>query len=168
MGMREHGLRLPGKGTAVNASGIVAIAALSLGLLVASPSFAARTFPPPTTPGGGDEACVTACSPAPSHAGVNYKDCSDKLADLPHTTAAQVAGIRQQRIHIVPLCDYSNSTLTQQDRLYLTRGNVAGLDAAIAANPVLQAQLTAHGFSTKDVLGILLGSNAAVLYVHKL
>lgn len=158
---------------------IVAIASLTLGLagvggiVTTGESFAARTCnsdhpcpAPNPNSGGGTDACVTACTPVASN--TNYKDCSDHLADLPRITGREIDDIGQQRVHIAPLCDFSLQALTDQQLHYLQRGNVAGLEADIAGNPVLMAQLTSHGFKPRDVLGILVGSNAAVLYVHKI
>ncbi len=155
---------------------VAAIASLTLGLasvggvVTAGESFAARTLcnsdHPCGGPGGGQDACVTGCTPVAAI--TNYKGCSDHLADLPRITGRQIDDIAEQKVHLAPICDYSNTALTDQQYHFLQRGNVSGLEADIAGNPVLMNQLASHGFQPRDVLGILLGSNAAVLYVHKI
>jgi hypothetical protein len=118
------------------------------------------------TPGGGSNCTVLCGGPAVA---INLKDCSDNLAKLKHITSRDVLSIGGQRIHVMPLCDtVNNHSLTEAQLPFLQRGNVDGLRTSIEGNPVLMGELLEHGYGSKDVLGILVGSNAAVLYVHKL
>ena|GEM_PF-7062002 len=151
------------------ASKFAVVATLSL-MLVSSGAFAQTRGGtnggpvPPTTPGG-PQLCVGTC-PAPDAQATVY--CSDKAWDLPKITARQVVAIgEQQRIHLAPVCDPQDRGLVNVPTHDVALGNVAGLRGAIEANPLLMAQLDQHGYRSIDVVGILLGSNAAVLYVHK-
>lgn len=122
--------------------------------------------PPSTTPGGHD-ACTGYC-PSIADQATNYNDCSDKLLTLPHITGRQVEAIDEsQRIHIAPVCDLSTSALATARMRDIALGNVTGLRSSIESNPLLMGELRQHGYRSIDVVGILLGSNAAVVYVHK-
>lgn len=117
------------------------------------------------TPGGGSN-CTAICG-TPDVA-LN-KDCSDNLAKLKHISGRDILAIDEQRIHIMPVCDTANNhSLTQAQLPFLQRGNVDGLRTSIESNPILMGKLSERGYDANDVLGILLGSNAAVLYVHKI
>jgi len=116
-------------------------------------------------PGGGSN-CVVLCGTA--DVALN-KDCGDNLAKLKHVTGRDILAIGEQRIHIMPVCDtVNNHSLTQAQLPLQQRGNVDGLRTSIERNPVLMGELSERGYDARDVLGILLGSNAAVLYVHKI
>ena len=94
--------------------------------------------------------------------------CGDKLGQLRRVTSRQVGRIDETDIvHLVPLCDTVGHTLTETETQYLARGNISGLLTTIGNNPVLMAELTDGGYKANDVLGIALGPNAAILYVHK-
>ena len=49
----------------------------------------------------------------------------------------------------------------------MARGNVSGLLVPIGKNAQLMAALTASKHVPNDVLGINIGKNAVILYVHK-
>lgn len=120
--------------------------------------------------GGTDTNCAAICgTPEIANTAV-YRDCSDHLANLPHLTKRDVMDIgRGQRLHLAPVCELNaGHSLTDQQIRYLQRGNVTGLDSAIAANPFLMNELSQHGYKVHDVLGLLVGNNAAVVYVHKM
>ena len=150
-------------------STVALIVALSVGLL-STAGFAASTLPPrtngSTVPGGNPNTCTVLC-PIPGDAEVSARDCSDKLKDLRRVTASQVRRIDDQDVvHLVPLCDTIGHSLTEGEREYLARGNVSGLIPVIGRNPVLLAELDDRGYAPDDVIGIALGVDAAILYVH--
>jgi|SRR6185312_12568169 len=120
--------------------------------------------------GGSDTNCAAICG-APHVAKTDpYLDCTEDLAHLPRITKGDIAMIGGgQRLHIAPVCQgYADVSLTEKQHNYLDRGNTPGLETAIAANPAIMAELTSHHYKADDVRGILIGSNAAVLYVHKM
>lgn len=130
--------------------------------------------PPRVAPGGspaatdhGPDLCTAACFSIPPRAKKTaYQVCGDKLAELRPVSAGQVGRVGDPAtVHLVPLCDITNHSLSQQEWAYLARGNVSGILPAIAGNPVLMAELGHGGYKANDVIGVLLGSNAAVLYV---
>ena len=149
-------------------STVALIVALSVGLL-STAAFAASTQPRTngsTVPGGNPNTCTVLC-PIPGDAEVSVRDCSDKLKDLRRITASQVRRIDDQDVvHLVPLCDTIGHSLTEGEREYLARGNVSGLIPVIGSNPVLLAELDDRGYAPDDVIGIALGVDAAILYVH--
>lgn len=143
---------------------IAALAALTLGLLLATGANAQRV------PKGGEpgpDLCTAACIALPTPPKTDlFAACSDKLADLPRVTQRQVRGIGPTHVvHLVPLCDIRNHTLTREETTYLSRGNVSGLIPAIAQNRVLMAALGGRGYDANDVIGVALGPDAAILYV---
>ena len=142
-------------------------AVMSLGLLTFG-AYAQRVTLGPSAPGH-PTLCTALCPPPTATPGdVNYKVCGDKLSQLPKITSREVRGIgSSDTVHLVPLCDVVNHSLTAEQTAFLSRGNAAGLLTAIGANRTLDTRLVASGYRANDVLGILLGPNAAVLYVHK-
>jgi len=96
------------------------------------------------------------------------QDCGDKLGNLRRVTVGQVRRIDENdQVHLVPLCDTVNRSLTQQQLNYLARGNVQGLIPTINDNDTLMAELEDHGYEANDVIGIALAPDAAVLYVSR-
>ncbi|MDR3475241.1 MAG: hypothetical protein P4M09_26615 [Devosia sp.] len=151
-------------------SRIALVSSLSLVLFsTAALALGPSTAPLPGGPGGtppGHTACTGIDCPQPEAS--NLADCSDRLLSLPHVTGRQIEAIDEdQRIHIAPVCDMANRSLTDVKPSEASPGNVAGLLTSIEANPLVMAELRRHGYRSIDVIGILLGSNAAVLYVHK-
>jgi len=120
----------------------------------------------PGHPGGGNP-CTAICGTAEVK---QPKDCSDKLRPLPVISARDILDIGEdQRMHIAAVCDLvANHSLTDATPQEVSRGNVTGLRPAIEGNPLVMAELDEHGYKSGDVIGILIGSNAAVLYVHKM
>jgi len=110
--------------------------------------------PPPTVCGGKGTAAL--------------QDCGDKLGNLRRVTVGQVRRIDENdKVHLVPLCDTVNRSLTEQQRNYLARGNVQGLILTISHNDTLMAELENNGYEANDVIGIALAPNAAILYVSR-
>ena len=67
-------------------------------------------------------------------------------------------------MHLVPLCDTVNHSLTEEERPS-PRGNVQGLLPVIAQNDTLMSELDNAGYDANDVLGVAFGPDAAILYV---
>jgi hypothetical protein len=124
----------------------------------------------PGGPNGGGTGCAAICGVPEVAKNSAIKDCSDHLAALPHITKRDIVEIgMEQRLHLSPVCEnYADQDLTAKQVHYLERGNVAGLELAIEANPLLMQELSDHHYKVGDVLGLLIGDNAAVLYVHKM
>lgn len=96
-------------------------------------------------------------------------DCASPLGHLPDVSEREVRSVdRQDRIKLIPICDRMDASLTQaQVNLGLT-GNAETLVPAIARNPVLTAALDRGRYSADDVLGIVMGTDTVMLYVHKM
>jgi hypothetical protein len=163
-------------------STVALIAVLALGFVATGTAAQAdqvlRSGPPPTSPGTGDGdnggICVAACYTLPPRhvappATVNVlAACTEKLTQLRRVTVGDVRRIGSDDVvHLVPLCDSVGKSLTAVETQYLDRGNVMGLLPTIGANPVLMSELDDRGYAANDVLGIALGPNAAILYVHR-
>jgi hypothetical protein len=147
-------------------SRLALVAVLSVGLLSSAAS-AQSTRPKAPPPNGGPTVCVAACPP-PVSVGDDHRfeACGDKLAQLRRVTVGQVGRIDPRDVvHLVPLCDTVNHTLTRQQLTYLARGNVQGLVPTIGRNPTLMRALGRRGYAANDVIGIALGPRAAILYV---
>ena len=145
---------------------LVLLAVVAVGLLSTAAFAQVRKGPPtPDNP----NLCVAACGPIRIPVSpTNYKACGDKLAQLPKFTIRQVEVIdKTDRVHIVPLCDSVGHSLTKAETTFLARGNVSGLLVPIGKNAQLMAALTASKHVPNDVLGIIIGKNAVILYVHK-
>jgi hypothetical protein len=154
----------------------LSLATMSLGLAGAA---MAQRVPPPTNGGGGGDngpnttplVCVATCPPNERVAASSptQNNCADRLLDLPKITGRQVLAVGEdQRLHIAPLCDFANHSLTDAQVKSLGQGNVLGLRSYIEANPLIMSELADHGYRSIDLVGLLIGSNAAVLYVHKM
>ncbi len=157
-------------------SKLALIVALSVGLMSTAvfadpPVRVLSATVPSTVPGGNPtpsnpNTCTVLC-PQPGLSEVSNQDCSDKLKQLRRVTASQVRRIDEQDVvHLVPLCDTVGHSLADTQTQYLARGNVSGLIPAIGTNPVLMAKLDTRGYAPNDVIGIALGVDAAILYVH--
>jgi len=111
---------------------------------------------------------LVAIKPCPT-GGANdtaIRACGDQLQHLRRVTVGQVRRVDEQDVvHLVPLCDTVNHTLTENQMRYLARGNVQGLIPSIDHNDTLMAELEDHGYEANDVIGIALAPDAAVLYV---
>jgi hypothetical protein len=150
---------------------ITLAACLVLGL--AGAANAARVAPPPPPPGPtpskpGPVVCVALCPPPVALADTpNFKGCGDKLASLPRVTVGDIKAVdKRDRVHLVPLCDVVNRSLTAEQKTVLSRGNVQGLLKAIGNNPTLRAGLSRSHYAANDVIGVALGQHMVVLYVN--
>jgi hypothetical protein len=96
-------------------------------------------------------------------------DCAAPLGHLPDVSEREVRSVDgQDRIKLIPICDRLDASLTQaQQNLGLT-GNAESLVPAIARNPILTAALGRGRYSPDDVLGIVMGTDTVMLYVHKM
>jgi hypothetical protein len=147
----------------------IALAASLSFVLLSSVALAGTpsTAPVPNRPDPGNpghQICTGYC-PQPADVA---DACHHDLSSLPHLTGRQIEAIGEdQRLHIAPVCDSANHSLTDMKVVPVEHGNVAGLITSIEANPLIMGELKRHGYRSIDVVGILLGSNAAVLYVHK-
>ena len=146
---------------------IALTATLSTGLVSVADAATTRPNNPPG-PNTTDLVCVATCPPRHADS-VTQPNCSDKLMRLPHLTARDILAVGEdQRLHVAPICDLiANHSLADARTHDMGAGNVAGLRAAIERNPLLMNELSSHGYDSNDVFGILIGVNAAVLYVHK-
>jgi hypothetical protein len=142
--------------------------------MLSTAAMAATTAPrgnvPPPPKNGNPTFCIAACLPPAdtNSAAQNYHLCADKLANLRRVTVGDVRRVQVgEPVHLVPLCDVVNHTLTEQQQRYLARGNVQGLIPVIARNPALMAELSDRGYDANDVIGIALAPSAAVLYVSR-
>jgi len=96
-------------------------------------------------------------------------DCATPLGNLPDVSEREVRSVDgRDRIKLIPICDRLDASLTQaQVNMGLT-GNAESLVPAIARNPVLTAALDRGRYSADDVLGIVMGTDTVMLYVHKM
>ena len=142
-------------------------ACLVLGL--AGTASAARVILTPPPPGkSGPVVCVALCPPPAALADTpNFKGCGDKLASLPRVTVGDIKAVDDRdRVHLVPLCDVVNRSLTPEQKTVLARGNVQGLLKAIGENDTLRANLNRSHYAPNDVIGVAMGRNMVVLYVN--
>lgn len=155
---------------------ITLAACLMLGLAGTASAAVRVVAPPPPPPPGpsstssrpGPVVCVALCPPPVAAAETpNFKGCGDKLASLPRVTRGEIEAVdRRDRVHLVPLCDLVNRSLTAEQKTVLSRGNVQGLLRAIGNNPTLRAGLSRSHYAANDVIGVALGQNMVVLYVN--
>jgi hypothetical protein len=110
-----------------------------------------------------DPDCLVDCGPGPgngipgNHAGL--KLCDAQIGDLKKVTAKQVKGISgRDDVQVVPVCLEKNLIEQQQ--------GVENLRTAIAQNDNMDAALDETGYVADDVVGLVVGRTAAVLYVH--
>jgi len=169
---------------------IATLAIFSIGSLTSAgivPSFAASTAPggsicnsdhrcPPGNNGG--VGCTVICPPSddppptvpgdPKVVSAQLKVCGDKLQQLRRVSAAEIRSIHQQdEVKVVPVCESAYPSLTENQIKLGDRGNAAGLITAIAGNPVMVAELGDTRHRPDDVIGVAIGDNAAILYVHR-
>jgi len=140
------------------------------------PSFAARAFPPPPPPGGGsseqpggpgggtggDGGDLPALSPEEQIAKMG-EICNAALNDLVKIPPSMVAAFASEGgVSVVPVC---NSGLGKHAAI--DNSQALPLQSAIAANPALNGPLKHDGFSSDNVVGVVLVQGVATLYVHK-
>jgi hypothetical protein len=96
-------------------------------------------------------------------------DCTSPLGQLPKVSEREVRSVdRHDRIKLIPICDRLNASLTQVQHNLAETGNANTLVPAIADNAVLTAALGHARYSADDVVGIVMGTNSVMLYVHKM
>jgi len=146
---------------------IVTLAAcLVLGLAGSASAAVVRGTPPPTDKPG-PVVCVALCPPPAVGETTNFKGCGDKLASLPRVTVGEIRAVdKRDRVHLVPLCDVVNRSLTGDEKAILSRGNVQGLLKAIGDNDTLRTGLDRSHYAANDVIGVAMGRNMVVLYVN--
>jgi hypothetical protein len=153
--------------------------------------------PSPGSNGNGAPACTVDCVPLPSaivvpprldcaapvrlnslanrvivrrpcKPGINATACGQKLGNLRRVTVSQVRRIDDSdHVHLVPICDNLNRSLTEQEMSFLARGNVQGLLRPIGQNATLEAALADGGYRADDVIGVVLNPRAVTLYVSR-
>jgi len=107
--------------------------------------------------------CVVDCGPGPGGQipgnKVGLKLCDAQIGDLKKVTAKQVRSIAgRDDVQVVPVCVEKNLIEQQQ--------GVENLRTAIAQNGNMDAALDSTGYTADDVVGLVVGRKAAVLYVH--
>ena len=130
---------------------------------------------PPTIPGGGPDPkcklidcdppipCVVNCGPGVGIPGntAGLVRCDAKIGDLAKVTAKQITSVNgRDAVEVVPVCVDKN--LIEQQL------GVENLRNAIAKNDKMDAVLDQGGYAADDVVGVIVGRKAAVLYVHAL
>lgn len=104
----------------------------------------------------------------PCKPGSDVAACGRKLGNLRRVTAGQVQRIDDRDdVHLVPICDNPNRSLTEDEMNFLARGNVQGLLRPIGQNARLEAALGDDGYRADDVLGIVLDPHMVTLYVSR-
>lgn len=147
------------------------VAASLLLMLGVSSALAMDIRPPrggnPGNPGGGGPAvCVGTCQ-APVET-LASNDCGGRLLNLPRITGRQIAAIGgAQKVRVTPVCETATGAIDTAKKREVDLGNVAGLLGAIEGNHLLVSTLRDRGYRSADVIGILLGPQAAIVYVHK-
>jgi hypothetical protein len=96
-------------------------------------------------------------------------DCAFPLGHLPDVSEREVRSVDgRDRIKLIPICDRLNASLTQEQRNLAEHGNAETLVPAIAENVVLTAALGHARYRADDVVGIVMGTDTVMLYVHKM
>lgn len=127
----------------------------------------------PTIPGPGTNCelidcgpplpCEINCAPGVGIPGntAGLKRCDAKIGDLAKVTAKQITSVNgRDAVEVVPVCVDKN--LIEQQL------GVENLRNAIAKNDKMDAALGQGGYAADDVVGVVVGRKAAVLYVHAL
>ena len=96
-------------------------------------------------------------------------DCASPLGHLPNISEREVRSVDERdRIKLIPICDRLNASLTQVQQNLGATGNAESLVPAIADNAVLTATLGHARYRADDVVGIVMGTDTVMLYVHKM
>ena len=108
--------------------------------------------------------------PRPTCGGkTQLSDCASPLGHLPNVSEREVRSVDEQdRIKLIPICDRMNASLTQAQQNLGATGNAESLVPAIADNAVLTAALGHARYRADDVVGIVMGTDTVMLYVHKM
>ena len=114
---------------------------------------------------------------APGHAHIRptcggksaLADCASPLGHLPNVTEREVRSVDgRDRIKLIPICDRLDASLTQAQQNLAVHGNAETLVPAIADNAVLTSALGHGRYRADDVVGIVMGTDTVMLYVHKM
>jgi len=96
-------------------------------------------------------------------------DCAAPRGHLPIVSEREIRSVdRRDRIKLIPICDRMNASLTQVQQNLALHGNAESLVPAIAQNAVLTAALGHARYRADDVVGITMGTDTVLLYVHKM
>lgn len=96
-------------------------------------------------------------------------DCAAPLGHLPIVSEREIRSVdRHDRIKLIPICDRLNASLTQVQQNLALHGNAESLVPAIAQNTVLTAALGHARYRADDVVGVTMGTDTVMLYVHKM
>jgi hypothetical protein len=96
-------------------------------------------------------------------------DCASPLGHLPDVSEREVRSVDgRDRIKLIPICDRLDASLTQAQQNLAVHGNAETLVPAIAQNAVLTSALGHGRYRADDVVGIVMGTDTVMLYVHKM
>jgi hypothetical protein len=96
-------------------------------------------------------------------------DCAFPLGHLPDVSEREVRSVDgRDRIKLIPICDRLDASLTKADQNLAQHGNAETLVPAIAKNIVLASALGHARYRADDVVGIVMGTDTVMLYVHKM
>ena len=100
---------------------------------------------------------------------VALSDCASPLGHLPNVTEREVRSVDgRDRVKLIPICDRLDASLTQAQQNLAVHGNAETLVPAIAENVVLTSALGHGRYRADDVVGIVMGTDTVMLYVHKM
>lgn len=122
----------------------------------------------PDIPKIAEEGCMKNCQPGkpggdPQIPGntAGLVRCDAQIGDLAKVTAKQIRTVNgRDAVDVVPVCVDKN--LIEQQL------GVENLRSAIAQNDKMDKALGQGGYASDDVVGVVVGRNSAVLYVHAL
>jgi hypothetical protein len=122
----------------------------------------------PDVPEIAEEGCMKNCQPGkpgddPKIPGnvAGLVRCDAKIGDLAKVTARQIGSVNgRDAVDVVPVC--ADKNLVEQQL------GVESLRNAIARNDKMDKALGQGGYAADDVVGVIVGRNSAVLYVHAL
>lgn len=122
----------------------------------------------PDIPKIAEEGCMKNCQPGkpgddPKIPGnvAGLVRCDAQIGDLAKVTAKQIGTVSgRDAVDVVPVCVDKN--LVEQQL------GVDSLRGAIAQNGKMDKALGQGGYAADDVVGVIVGRNSAVLYVHAL
>lgn len=122
----------------------------------------------PDVPEIAEEGCMKNCQPGkpgddPKIPGnvAGLVRCDAQIGDLAKVTAKQIGSVSgRDSVQVVPVC--ADKNLIEQQL------GVDSLRGAIAQNGKMDKALGQGGYAADDVVGVIVGRNSAVLYVHAL